>query len=179
MNVKMIIDLLNQNLLYIVFGMLLITLVLVVLVMVLIVKYNRLRESYDSFMEGRDGKSLEEIMEAISEDNRKVKMQCKHNIDAIVEMKKSLKATYKKIGLLKYDTFRGMSGKLSFSLAMLDGEDSGFVLSCMHTQDGCYSYLKEIIHGESHAILSNEEKDALNMALNYNMDNIVLDEEEI
>lgn len=179
MNVKMIMELLNQNLLYIVFGTLFITLVLVVLVMVLVVKYNTLKESYDSFMEGRNGKALEEIMEEIVEDNRKVKMQCKHNIDAIVEMKKSLKATYKKIGLMKYDTFRGMSGKLSFSLALLDGEDSGFVLSCMHTQDGCYSYLKEIIHGESHAILSNEEKDALNMALNYNTDNIMLEEETV
>ncbi len=179
MDVKMMIDLLNQNLLYIVFAMLLVVLVLVVLVMMLVVKYNRLRESYESFMEGRDGMNLEEIMDDIAEDNRKVKLQCKHNIDAIVEMKKGLKATYKKIGLMKYDTFRGMSGKLSFSLALLDGEDSGFVLSCMHTQDGCYSYLKEIIHGESHAILSNEEKDALNMALNYNIDNVVIEEENI
>ena len=36
---------------------------------------------------------------------------------------------------MKYDTFRGMSGKLSFSIALLDGDDSGFVLSSMHTQD--------------------------------------------
>mgnify|MGYP000323300127 FL=1 len=36
---------------------------------------------------------------------------------------------------MKYDTFRGMAGKLSFSLALLDGDDSGFVLSSMHTQD--------------------------------------------
>lgn len=174
-----IIQILNQNLLYIVLGMLALILVLMILVAVLFTKYGNLKSSYEDFMEGRDGKSLEEVMAAITEDNRRVKLQCKHNIDAIVEMKKSLKATYKKIGLMKYDTFRGMSGKLSFSLALLDGDDSGFVLSCMHTQDGCYSYLKEIIHGESHAILSNEEKDALNMALNYNMDTVEIEEETI
>ncbi|MDY2937380.1 MAG: DUF4446 family protein [Fusicatenibacter sp.] len=174
-----IIEILNGNLLYIVFGLLALVLVLVVLIMILFVKYSSLRDSFETFMEGRDGKSLEEIIAGVVEDNRKVKLQCKHNIDAIVEMKKGLKATYKKIGLMKYDTFRGMSGKLSFSLALLDGEDSGFVLSCMHTQDGCYSYLKEIIHGESHAILSNEEKDALNMALNYDMDHIEIEEETL
>ena len=71
-----------------------------------------------------------------------------------------------------------MSGKLSFSLALLDGDDSGFVLSSMHTQDGCYSYLKEIIHGQSHATLSNEERDALEMALNYNVDAAKLEEKQ-
>ncbi len=179
MDFKMILDLLDQNVIYIVFGLLAVLIVLVVLVMMLLVKYSELRERYENFMEDRDGKSLEEIMGAIIEDNRKVKAQCKHNIEAIADMKRNLKATYKKIGLMKYDTFRGMSGKLSFSLALLDGEDSGFVLSCMHTQDGCYSYLKEIIHGESHAILSNEEKDALNMALNYNMDHVVIDDDSV
>ena len=104
---------------------------------------------------------------------------CKgRNIDEIISMKKGLKATYKKIGIMKYDTFRGMAGKLSFSLALLDGDDSGFVLSSMHTQDGCYSYLKEIIHGQSHATLSNEERDALEMALNYNVDAAKLEEKQ-
>ena len=174
-----VLSVLNENLLYLVFGMIALIIVLVVLVMILFTKYSSLRDSYEEFMEGRNGRSLEELLSMITEDNKKVKQQCKHNIEAIVDMKKNLKATYKKLGLLKYDTFRGMSGKLSFSLALLDGEDSGFVLSCMHTQDGCYSYLKEIIHGESHAVLSNEEKDALNMALNYDMDKVQLEQEEL
>ena len=174
-----LLSILNDNLLYITFGMLALIIMLIVLVMILFTKYSSLKDSYEDFMEGRDGRSLEAILSEITEDNKKVKQQCRHNIEAIVDMKKNLKATYKKLGLLKYDTFRGMSGKLSFSLALLDGEDSGFVLSCMHTQDGCYSYLKEIIHGESHAVLSNEEKDALNMALNYDMDQIELDREDI
>lgn len=139
-------------------------------------KINKLTASYNDFMKGNDGKTLEDIMKRIVEDNKKVKLQCKHDIDAIVEMKKGLKDTYKKLGIVKYDTFRGMSGKLSFSVALIDGANSGFVLSSMHTQDGCYSYLKEIIHGESHTTLSNEERDALNMALNYDSDKIIADE---
>ena len=163
---------LNDNLLYVSFGLFALIIMLIILVMILFTRYATLRDSYEDFMAGRSGRSLEQILSNLTEDNKKVKAQCKNNIDAIIDMKKSLKSSYKKIGILKYDTFRGMSGKLSFSVALLDGEDSGIVLSCMHTQDGCYSYLKEIIHGESHAILSNEEKDALNMALNYDMDQV-------
>ena len=80
-------------------------------------------------------------------------------------MKKKIKASYQKIGLLKYDSFRGMAGKLSFSIALLDGENSGFVLNCMHTQDGCYNYMKEIIHGEPLSVLSEEEKEVLEIAI--------------
>lgn len=167
---------------YSIFFMLGFAIVIIILIICLAILYSKvgsLQDSYDDFMKGKDGKSLEDIMKRIVEDNKKVKLQCKHDIDAIVEMKKGLKETYKKIGIMKYDTFRGMSGKLSFSVALLDGDNSGFVLSSMHTQDGCYSYLKEIIHGESHATLSNEERDALNMALNYNMDSDQIEQENI
>ena len=173
-----ILQILNANFMYLVLGMAVLIVILMILVIYFIAKCVGMQRAYKDFMEGRNGKSLEAVLREITEDNKKVKVQCKHNIDAIIEMKKGLKATYKKIGLMKYDTFRGMSGKLSFSLALLDGENSGFVLSCMHTQDGCYSYLKEIIHGESHVVLSNEESDALNMALNYNVDQVVLEEKK-
>ena len=159
----------------------LIIIIIVLLVQVIMAnkENRRLERAYHNFMRGSDGKSLEAIMKKIVDDNRKVKQQCKNNIDAIIEMKKGVQATYKKIGITKYDTFRGMSGRLSFSLALLDGDNNGFVLSSMHTQDGCYSYLKEIIHGESHATLSNEERDALNMALNYSFDNVKLEKVEM
>jgi hypothetical protein len=157
---------LNANAVYIICVLLVMLVVLIILTVILFAKFNDLKEAYEEFMQGRDGKSLEEILTQVVEDNKRVKAQCRNDIQAIAEMKRGLKDSYKKIGIVKYDTLRGMTGKLSFSLALLDGEDSGFVLTSMHTQDGCYSYLKEIIHGESHAILSNEEKDALNMAMN-------------
>lgn len=169
----------QQFSLFFLVGIVIVIIALVIWIAVIHSRLNEMTEKYEDFMKGKDGKSLEEIMKRIVEDNKKVKLQCKHDIDAIIDMKKGLKETYKKIGIVKYDTFRGMSGKLSFSVALLDGADSGFVLSSMHTQDGCYSYLKEIIHGESHATLSNEERDALNMALNYNSDNISVEKENI
>lgn len=168
----------QQYSLFFLAGMFVVILILVICMTVMNSRMKELQSAYDDFMRGSDGKSLEGILKTIVEDNKRVKIQCKRDIDEIISMKKGLKATYKKIGIMKYDTFRGMAGKLSFSLALLDGDDSGFILSSMHTQDGCYSYLKEIIHGESHATLSNEERDALTMALNYNVDAAKLEEKQ-
>ena len=59
-----------------------------------------------------------------------------------------------------------MGGKLSFSLCLLDDNDNGFLITSMHTREGCYTYSKEIIKGESYVILAEEEKHALEMAKN-------------
>ena len=68
------------------------------------------------------------------------------------------------MGLVKYDAFNEMGGKLSFSLAMLNAKEDGFIINAMHTREGCYTYIKEIVDGNSIIVLSEEEQEALNMA---------------
>ena len=48
----------------------------------------------------------------------------------------NMKFTFQKVGLVKYDAFNEMGGKLSFSLAMLNESDNGFVLKCSTQQRG-------------------------------------------
>ena len=76
------------------------------------------------------------------------------------------KITYQKKGLVKYDAFREMSGALSYSLALLDKENNGVLISSMYSREGCYTYIKEIIKGESFVVLSEEERSALEEAKN-------------
>lgn len=67
--------------------------------------------------------------------------------------------TYQKIGVVKYDAFKEMGGKLSFVLVLLNKENTGFLLNSVHSsREGCYTYLKEIIKGESFIELSEDEK---------------------
>ncbi len=42
-----------------------------------------------------------------------------------------------------------MGGKLSFSLALLSQTNDGFIINAMHSREGCYTYIKEIIDGNS------------------------------
>ena len=76
----------------------------------------------------------------------------------------NMKFTFQKVGLIKYDAFHEMGGKLSFSLALLNETDDGFVMNAVHSREGCYTYIKEIIGGNSIITLADEEKEALKMA---------------
>lgn len=58
-----------------------------------------------------------------------------------------------------------MGGKLSYSLALLDENNNGFILNSVHSTEGCYSYTKEIRNGQSSISLGEEEKQALDIAM--------------
>lgn len=84
---------------------------------------------------------------------------------AIRELKSSFSDTYQKTGIVKYDAFDEMGGKLSFVLVLLDGRDNGILLNVMHSRDDCYTYIKEIKRGSSYVELSGEEQIALEKAM--------------
>lgn len=75
-----------------------------------------------------------------------------------------MKFTFQKVGLVKYDAFHEMGGKLSFSLALLNETNDGFVMNAVHSREGCYTYIKEIVGGNSIIVLAEEEQEALDMA---------------
>ena len=92
----------------------------------------------------------------------------KENESDISEQIRTLGSRYShtlcKYGIVKYDAFDDVGGKLSFALAVLDSENSGFVLDAIHSRDNCFLYLKEIVRGESYIMLSEEEIEALKQA---------------
>ena len=80
-------------------------------------------------------------------------------------MYRKLESAYQKIGLVKYDAFNQMGGQLSFSLALLDENNNGFIINSVHSTEGCYSYTKEIKNGISALSLGKEEEEALAIAI--------------
>ena len=86
-------------------------------------------------------------------------------LQEIRELRSSFADTYQKTGIVKYDAFDEMGGKLSFVLVMLDGRDNGVLLNVMHSRDDCYTYIKEIKRGASYVELSTEEQLALEKAM--------------
>ena len=70
-----------------------------------------------------------------------------------------------KTGIVKYDAFPDVGGRMSFALAMLDMNNTGFVINAIHSKEGCYTYIKEIVKGESYIVLGEEEKEALRQAV--------------
>ena len=127
---------------------------------------SRFMKKYKIFMRGQDGISLERSfinkfnqLDTLSENS-------KNYMEEIRRLKEIQNLTLNKYAIVKYDAFKEMGGKLSFALAMLDKENNGFVMNAIHSSDGCYTYVKEIVKGESYVVLGEEEKEALRQAVN-------------
>ena len=69
-----------------------------------------------------------------------------------------------KVGLVRFNPFNETGGDHSFSIALLDGEDTGFVLTGLHTRERTRIYVKEIKKSKSKYELSKEELKAINKA---------------
>lgn len=137
---------------------------LIVLVILLYNKYKKLQKSYNTFMKGRNGKSLEKSIFKRFDRLEKIAALAEDNREEINKIYKKMEGHYQKVGIVKYDAFHEMGGNLSFALAMLDENNNGWIFNAMHSREGCYTYIKEIVKGESSILLSEEEKAALEKA---------------
>ena len=156
-------------------GIVLIIVILIQLVLIFFLvkqsmKLARLTNKYKMFMRGKDAISLEKAFEKKFEEVDAMTEAVKYQADEIYKLKEIQKMTLNKTAIVKYDAFKDVGGKLSFALAMLDKENSGFVLNAIHSREGCYTYVKEIVKGESYIVLGEEEKEALRQALNAHND---------
>lgn len=151
---------------YFVIALLVICIGLLVYIISVNKKLNQLNEKYKKFMGGKDGKTLEHLIEKrFSQVDDLIQCDKKTN-EKIKEINENFLITFQKIGIVKYDAFNEMGGKLSFALALLNKENTGFVINAMHSREGCYTYIKEIIKGESYILLGDEEQEAVEKAVN-------------
>lgn len=67
--------------------------------------------------------------------------------------------------LVRYDAYGEMSGRQSTSIALLDSNRSGLVLSSIHHRDQARLYAKQVHHGQAELELSPEENEAVRLAL--------------
>jgi len=139
--------------------------ILLVFCIILCVELGKLKKRFNRFSQGRDGKSLEKEIGEIFAQNTSLKEVVDKNKRDIKTLNRRMETTFQKVGLIKYDAFPQMGGKLSFSLAMLDEKNNGFIINSVHGSDGCYTYSKEIKGGRCDLELGDGEKKALGMAM--------------
>ncbi len=146
--------------------MLILIVILAFITFTMSMRLSRTLKKYDSFMKGKDGASLEGAMRQGANQIDEIRDQNYSNEFEIKRIKNQLKSTFTRYGIVKYDAFDDMGGKMSFALAMLDEENTGIILNSVHSQDNCFLYIKEIVKGESYIMLSSEEVEALKRAAN-------------
>lgn len=143
-------------------GVSLLLLLLVIMQMVQIIKLNK---KYKKFMSGKDAKNMESQIMKLFEDNKYLLNLSETNKRDIRTINRQMEYSFNKMGLVRYDAFQQMGGMLSFSIALLNEKNDGFILNSVHSAEGCYTYVKEIKKGLCEIELSNEEKSALTKAM--------------
>lgn len=153
---------------YMIIGLAGAAIILLIMIIINMVQTSKLKKKYKKFMSGKNAKSLEDtLIKRLDQVDRLMEANSA-NEKSINQIFKDMKFTFQKIGLVKYDAFNEMGGKLSFSLALLNQANDGFVLNAVHSREGCYTYIKEIVDGNSIIVLAEEEQEALKMAMESN-----------
>lgn len=149
----------------IVVGLGALVLVLGLLVLVQARRLVRLGRRLDGLTRGADGRSLEAILDAHLDKVFAVARE----LDELSARSAVLEATGRKaiqrVGLVRFNPFEDTGGNQSFALAVTDAGGDGFVVSSLHSRTGTRLYAKPIVAGRSDGALSDEETEALRLAL--------------
>ena len=152
--------------LYVVLGLILVIIVLLILLIVSMRKIKKTNMRLSEFMKGKNAESLEDLVTSKFKEIEDLKASNKVHAKRLKNLEEAMLKVYSKTGIIKYDAFNEMGGKLSFALALLDNTNNGFIINAIHSHEGCYTYIKEIVNGESYITLGEEEKKALANAIN-------------
>ena len=154
--------------------LIILTLVSMIIMLNLSMSVYRLKRKYGIFMKGQDAQSLERVFTNKMKEIERLTSSNEMQVNEIRNINQTMDKTLTKHGIVKYDAFDDVGGKLSFVLSMLDKDDTGIILNVIHSRENCFLYIKEIVKGESYVMLSEEEQIALERAAAYGVDEYIM-----
>lgn len=129
------------------------------------VKIKNLRAKYNKFMNGLSDASIEDVLEdCIYKINRSVEKN-KELEYQLNEVKRNMYYCIQKVGVVRYNAFDNVGSDLSFSIALLNDNDDGLVLSSLYARESSSTYAKPITGGKSKYAMSAEELKAIDIAV--------------
>ncbi len=161
----MIEDILNSQ--YFLIGIAIINIFLLILYICNLLKLRKINKNYKLFMKKLgNGNNIDEMLkkyinkvEEVDEKNNDIVKYCK-------KLDKNISLCIQKIGMVRYSAFKDTGSDLSFALAMLNDNNDGVILNGIYSREMSNIYAKQIIAGKTNNKLSEEEKEALEIALN-------------
>lgn len=131
------------------------------------IRLYKLRKSYKSFMKKLgDGNDVCKIISDYMETIDNVKGQNDEILRYLDKIEKEKENCLQKVGLVRYNAFKDTGSDLSFALAILDDNNNGIVLNGIYSREMSNIYAKSIQDGKSNNKLSDEEIEAIKIAIN-------------
>ncbi|NBI08130.1 DUF4446 family protein [Senegalia massiliensis] len=145
-------------------GLILFSLLLFLLFLIQEYRVSKLKKKYKTLLVGNDGKNLEEILFKNIDMIDSMKLKIKGLDEKSDLLNEKVKSSIQKVGMIRYNAFDDMGSDLSFSVALLDENDTGLVISNLYGRNESIGYGKPVINGESEYKLSIEEIQAIDRA---------------
>lgn len=153
---------------YIILSLVILVLILIIIIIMNNVSLNRLETRYRKLMRGANNKNLEEMVisyldkiDVVKEENEGMKRMYE-------QIQGELKTCVQKTSVIRYRAFEDVGSDLSFSVALLDGNHDGVILTSIYGRNESTTYAKPIDKGISRYDLSQEEKKVLGQTIGLN-----------
>lgn len=165
-SVEGIINSINNFVPYIIIGMAIIILLLFIVVMILFKSVGNVEKRYRRLMRGVSCKNLEELINTKLDDVEEAKIMCEKALSNSEILQDRIKNCIQKVTIMRYKAFENVGSDLSFSVAILDDNNDGVLLTGIYAREESTTYAKPIDKGISRYDLSEEEIIVLNEAIN-------------
>lgn len=157
-------NIISQNATMIILLLSILSIIELIFILIINSKFLRLARTYNKLIKTLEKEDLFDIFTRILTENEDIKNKLnKLKID-LNSLDKEGKAAIKKVGVVRYNAFPDVGSDLSFSIALLDSNDDGIVLSGIYGRNETATFAKPIERGQSKYPLSAEEVQAIERA---------------
>lgn len=128
-------------------------------------RLRRLRRDYSVLQAGDDRESFVSAAARQVETVARLRAELSAVERRVSDLRLDLADALRHVAVVRYDAFRDMGGRMSFSAALLDDAGDGVVISAIHGRTETRTYAKGVKAADSDQPLSPEERQAITFAL--------------
>lgn len=163
-------SIINENVSIFILASFILNIILIFLLVFNLSATSSLKDKYKKLTKGMTGKNIESILFDHMERIENVSKEFEGYNSKLNILDNKLSFGIQKVGFIRYSAFSDVGSDLSYSVALLDQNDNGFILTGIHGRSESYSYAKSVKNGVSNYHLSTEEEQALERAKNNYLD---------
>lgn len=164
MDITPILTYIGDNLAILVAALLSLEIVTLLLLLLMSIRSRRQGQRIANLLKTKHGASLEDMIADFLDESAKAAQERADLLQQVAGLRRDFGTAVQRIGFVRYNAFPGVGGEMSFSIALLDGGQNGFVLTSIFGREEARVYAKEIKRGQSLIALSEEEQAALRQA---------------
>lgn len=144
-----------------------INILLLILYFCNLMKLRKINKNYKKFMKKiGNGNNIDEMLHEYIDKVKEVNEKNNQIIEHCKRLENDVSTCIKKVGMVRYSAFKDTGSDLSFALAMLNDNNDGILFNGIYSREMSNIYAKQIKEGKTNSKLSDEERQALEIALN-------------